>query len=81
MADPTTFITPGQRFIQTGLPEWRADLQITIVRVAWDSAGVARVTFRCPNGEVVIGPAANIETAIANGEIVPVVAAGHVGCC
>ena len=77
MVDPNhaTFLAPGQRWARHDLPGWRADLQITIVQVAFH-AGAPWVTYHCPDGDRVSGPAEAFETAVAAGQIVPVAGAG-----
>jgi hypothetical protein len=80
MAKHTTFLSPGQRWTRHDLPGWRADLQITIVRVIANEEA-AWVTYRCPNGEHVSGPAGGFEAAVAAGDIVPVTGVGLAGRC
>jgi len=81
MRAPTTFLAAGQRWIKTDCPSWRADLQITILQVSRGSGQTPRVTYRCPNGDEVRGPAASFEAAVAAGRIVPVSGAGLPGRC
>ena len=81
MAALPTFLTPGQRYVKADLQAWRADLQITILQVSRDGDGPARVTYICPGGRGVCGPATKLEAAIAAGEIVPVVGTGRSVSC
>ena len=76
-----TFLTPGQRYAAPGSAPWRADGQITIVALDWDERGVCRVRYRCPSGPTLTLRAAELEAAIAGGQLVPVVGAGALACC
>jgi hypothetical protein len=81
MADftPTTFLAPGQRYAPTGCPAWRADRQVTILRVGRDRSGLLRVAYRYPSGDQVFEPTAQFETAVATGQLVPVAGWGGSG--
>ena len=81
MATLPTCLAPGQRYAVPGIEAWRTDHQLTILRVGRDARGLACVTYRCPNGQDVTGPAARFEAAVAAGEVVPVAAALRVACC
>jgi hypothetical protein len=81
MTGYSTFLAPGQRYIKTDLPAWRADFQITIVEVARAENQALLVTFRCPSGELARGTAVDFESAVTTGEIVPVMGAGQVVRC
>jgi hypothetical protein len=82
MNDPhRTFLAAGQRWARPDLPAWRADLQLTILQIVRDAQGILRVTYRCPDDEEVIVPAAPLEVAVAVGELVPVAGAGLVARC
>jgi hypothetical protein len=81
MAATATFLAPGQRWARPDLPAWRADLQITILHVARAPRCAPRVTYRCPNGDEVTGPAASFEAAVAAGDIVPVAGSGRIARC
>ncbi len=77
-----TYLAPGQRYVKADLQAWRADQQITIVKVTRRHGRVpARVTYRCPGGQEVFGAAAQLEAAIAAGRIVPVTGFGRVASC
>lgn len=76
-----TFLAPGQRYIQPGSVDWRADHQVTISRLDRDAFGVSRVTFRAPDGREFTAYAAQIEAAIADGQLTPIVGAGTIGRC
>jgi hypothetical protein len=76
-----TYLAPGQRYVRADLAAWRADQHITIVHVGRDTDQVLRVTCRCPSGQEVRAVATQLEIAIAAGEIVPVMGAGHLGHC
>jgi hypothetical protein len=76
-----TYLAPGQRYTPTGSAGWRADRQVTILRVGRDLQGVSRVAYRCPNGHQVVEPVAQFEAAVAAGQLVPVVGAGYFGRC
>lgn len=78
MAAPTstTFLTSGQRYAPAGSPAWRADHQLTILRVGRDRQGVLRVAYRGPHGHQAVEPTSQFEAAVANGQLVPVVRFG-----
>ena len=76
-----TFLAPGQRYTQPGSVRWRADHQVTISRLDRDAFGFPRVTFRSPDGREFTAYAAQVEAAIADGELAPIVGAGAVGRC
>ena len=78
---PSTYLAPGQRYVPTGSAAWRADRQLTVLRVGRDGAGLLRVAYRCPNGHQVVEPAAQFEAAVAAGQLVPVVGAGRLASC
>jgi hypothetical protein len=76
---PTTFLAPGQRYAPTGSPAWRADRQVTILRVEHELSGRLRVTYCSPNSDQVIEPTAQFEAAVAAGQFVPVADWGRLG--
>jgi hypothetical protein len=76
MATPRTFVAPGQRYAEADKSAWRSDHQLTVVHVACDDRGRACVTFRCPNGDQIVLPAAHFEAVVAAGQLVPVIGAG-----
>jgi hypothetical protein len=76
-----TYLAAGQRYTPTGSAGWRADRQVTILRVGRDLQGIARVAYRCPNGHQVVEPVSQFEAAVAAGQLVPVVGAGYFGRC
>ena len=75
-ATTSTFLSPGQRYVPTGSAGWRADRQVTILRVGRDLSGLLRVAYRCANGHQVVEPVAQFEAAVAGGQLVPVVGIG-----
>ena len=77
MAGRRTFLAPGQRYVRADLAPWRADRQLTIVRVDRAPDGAERVAYRCPGGRYAIGAAAAFEAAVAGGRVLPVVGAGE----
>jgi hypothetical protein len=76
-----TYLAPGQRYTPTGSATWRADKQVTILRVGRDLSGLLRVAYHLPNGHQVVEPAAQFEAAVANGQLVPVTGAGALARC
>jgi hypothetical protein len=81
MAAINTYLAPGQRYVSSGGAAWRADRQVTILRVGHDLSGLLRVAYRSANGHQVVEPAAQFEAAVANGQMVPVVGAGFLARC
>ena len=81
MATPRTYLAPGQRYAQPGEHTWRLDQQVTIARLDKDALGVPRVTFLVPDGREVTAYAAQVEAAIADGALTPVVVAGLMARC
>ena len=75
-ATTSTFLSAGQRYVPTGSAGWRADRQVTILRVGRDLSGLLRVAYRCANGHQVVEPAVQFEAAVAGGQLVPVVGVG-----
>lgn len=76
-----TYLALGQRYAMTGLEGWRADQQVLVLAIDLDAALGVCVTYRCPSGQLVRGTAAVFESAVARGEIVPVVGSRRVACC
>ena len=76
-----TYLAPGQRYAPIGLDAWRVDHQITVMHVGRDDGRPPRVTYRCPNGEEVLGLAADFEAAVAGGQLVPVAGTGRIARC
>ena len=81
MAGRRTFLAPGQRYVRADLAPWRADRQLTIVRVDRAPDGSERVAYRCPGGRYAIGAAAAFEAAVAGGRLVPVAGTGRIARC
>ena len=76
-----TFLAPGQRYAQPGEHGWRLDQQVTVARLDRDNLGLPRVTFRFPDGRELTAYAAQVEAAIADGDLAPVVGAGYTARC
>ena len=76
-----TYLAPGQRYAQPGGNPWQPDQQVTIARLDHDAFGVPRVTFLVPDGREVTAYAAQIEAAIADGALAPVIAGGRTPSC
>ncbi len=81
MAASSTFLAPGQRYTQPGTTTWQPTEQVTVARLDRDAYGIPRVTFIGRNGREFVAYAAQIEAAVAAGQIAPVVGAGHVARC
>ncbi len=75
----STYLAPGQRYAEPG--DWRLDQQVTIARLDRDANGFPRVTFRTPGGREITAYAAQVEAAIAQGELAPIVGTGATGRC
>jgi hypothetical protein len=68
---PRTFLTPGQRFQSSdGL---LADL--TVARLVTDRLGLLHVTLRADDGHEISAYVEQIEAAIAEGQLTPLVSA------
>ena len=76
-----TLLAPGQRYAEPGGHTWRPDRQVTIARLERDRLGLAQVTFRCPNGDELTLYAAQVEAAIADGQLAPIVDHGQSAPC
>jgi hypothetical protein len=76
-----TFLRPGQRYAKPECSPWRADQQVVLARVERCPDGVERVTYACPGGAWVTGPATRLEAAIAAGEVVPIAPIGELPRC
>jgi len=77
-----TYLALGQRYMQPGGALWtHPERQVTIVRLDRDHYGFPKVTFRGGDGREVTAYAVQIEAAIADGELTPVVGAGYAARC
>jgi hypothetical protein len=81
MVSPSIVLAPGQRYADSGGPEWRLDRQLTILRVRADPDGVLRVAYRGPEGDRLVEPAAQFAADVAAGPLCPIAGAGWVGRC
>jgi hypothetical protein len=81
LAPTTSYLAPGQRYAPAGSPAWRADRQVTVLRVGRDRQGLLRVAYRCPDGHQVVEPTAQFEAAVASGQLVPVAGPGLLASC
>ncbi len=64
-----TFLTPGQRFKSVdGLLE-----DLTVARLVTDRMGLVHVTLRADDGHEISAFAEQVEAAIAEGELMPLV--------
>ena len=77
---PRTFLAPGQRYGEPG-EDTHLEQHVTITRLDRDRFGVPRVTFLVPDGREVTAYAAQIEAAIADGALAPVIAGGRTPSC
>jgi len=77
----TTYLAAGQRYTYAGDTAWRAAAQITIARLDVDQYGIPRVTFRAADGHEVTAYAVQVEAAVADGHIAPVVGMGQLARC
>ena len=76
-----TYLAPGQRYAQPGTSGWRLDQQVTIARLDRDPFGFTHVVFRGADGREVTAYAIQVEAAIADGTLTPVVGAGAFARC
>ena len=81
MATRSNFLAPGQRYVESGLADWRTDRQLTIVFVLPDTEGVLRVASRRANGDGTVESVAQFEAAGAAGHLRPVVEFGRLARC
>ena len=81
MAAPVTYLAPGQRYTPRLESAWRTDRQVTVARLDLDAFGRARVTLHRPDGAEVTFDAAQVEAAVADGSLAPVVGIGWVARC
>ena len=81
MAAIRTFLAPGQRYAQSGGAGWQLDHQFTISSLDRDALGIPRVTVRCPDGRQLVVYAAQVEAAVADGQLLPIVGAGRIARC
>ena len=77
MAAIRTYLAPGQRYTQPGVADWQLDHQFTISRLDQDPLGIPRVTVLRPDGRELVVYAAQIEAAVADGQLFPVAGAGY----
>ena len=68
----STFLAPGQRYIDSNVSPWHNEMQLTILAVLQNSSGPTFVTFRTPQGSHTTALAAELEAALADGLIIPV---------
>ena len=76
-----TYLAAGQRYAQPGGAIGRTDRQVVVSHLDRDPYGIPRVTFRCPDGRELVAYAAQVEEAVAAGELSPVVGAGAIARC
>lgn len=75
-----SFLTPGQWFAQPG-DDRRIDQPVAVERLDRDPLGFPRVIFRCSDGRQLTAYAAQIEWAVAEGQLAPISGAGCAGGC
>ena len=81
MATRSTFLAPGQRYVESGFPDWRIDRQLTILSLLPDPEGELLVASRRANGEGAVEPVARLEAAVVAGHWRPVVGSGQLARC
>ena len=81
MAATRTFLAPGQRYAQPGGAPWHRDRQFTISSLDRDGLGLPRVTVQFPDGRWIVVYAAQVEAAVADGQLLPVAGAGTIPRC
>jgi hypothetical protein len=72
MSASTTFLAPGQRYIDVNVSPWHQEQQLTILSVAQSVTGPTFVTYRSPHGVAMTTLAEALEYALAQGAIIPV---------
>jgi hypothetical protein len=81
MSHPTILLAPGQRYCAAEASTWRADQQLTILKVGLNEDGDMWISYRMSGGPLMTAGACQLERAIATGEIVPVFGMGQVVRC
>ena len=81
MTASRTFLSPGQRYAQLSEAAVWPDRQVVVASIGEDPLGLPVVTFRCQDGREVTTYTAQVELAVAAGELFPVVGAGAVARC
>ena len=77
----STYLSLGQRYIQSTDSAIWPDRQVVVAGFSQDQFGLPMVTFRCQNGREVTTYTEQIEIAVESGELFPVVGAGLVTRC
>ncbi|MGH2613645.1 MAG: hypothetical protein ACRDJC_00255 [Thermomicrobiales bacterium] len=81
MAEQSTFIAPGQRYVRPGHRMWRIEDQLTILHVGMNPCGHLWVTYRALDGEEGADLASRLEEAVVAGELIPVADCGPIAQC
>jgi hypothetical protein len=81
MTGSPTFLAPGQRYAELGVPDWRTEQQLVVVLVRQDLDGVLRVACGRADGSGIVEPAAAFEAGVAAGILRPVTGFGSVARC
>jgi hypothetical protein len=81
MTPSPTFLSLGQRYAQLAESAVWPDRQVVVSSLGEDPFGLPVVTFRCQDGREVTTYTAQVELAVAAGELFPVVGAGAVARC
>ena len=81
MAMPMLQLAPGQRFARREATTWRADQQLTILKVGRSDDGEVWISYQIPGGPIMTAGAGKIERAIAEGEMVPIYGFGQIAHC
>jgi hypothetical protein len=81
MACSPTFLAPGQRYAEMGVPDWRAEDHLVIVLVRPDLDGVLHVACGRADGRGIVEPVAAFEAHVVAGILRPVSSFGGVARC
>jgi hypothetical protein len=76
-----TFLAAGQCYADIAASPWRTDQHLTILKLVNRPGDVTAMVYRCFDGAILTVPASQLETAIATGVIVPVIATGRTATC
>ena len=79
MNQTTTYLAPGQRYMQPG--DRLLEQQATIIRLVPDALGATQVIFEYPDGREVVAYVTQVEASIAGGHLAPIAGPGFLGRC
>jgi hypothetical protein len=77
----STFLSPGQRYAPPGMPTWKLEPQVTVLKVLRGADGTPRIVEHSCAGQVLLTSAAKFEAEVEAGLLVPVAGAGRAARC